>query len=215
MESYPLCSFILQSTTLGMTGALEQKLKCICWEIASFDYTFRYQHILNDTLGECSSYEDKKKVFKNICRFLNNNAIETGFDDSVKDIIIDSVTKSYRDLLKESAFEHWFEREYHDYLDNSLKITKKSFVNTSKDGTPEFLSKDLADFYKNVAYRQRNRYAHNLMAYQQNVPTLSELSSSQYVLVNHFNIFAILILIDEIFIILFSRFLEFKKEHTY
>lgn len=215
MESFPLRSPILQATTLRMTGALEQKLKCICWEIASFDYTFRYNHILREPLGECSSYDDKKKIFKGICLCLKKYGIDYEFDDTSKDMIIDKSMKSFETMIKDSAFERWFEREYKDYLINRLPITRTSFINHSKDGTPEFLNKALKEYYGEIAYRQRNRYAHNLMSYQQNIPTLSEISSPEYEHVNHFKIFSILILIDEIFMILFSRFFELKKNHSY
>ena len=38
IESYPLCDYVLQSLFLKLTGAQEQKLKCICWDLATKDY---------------------------------------------------------------------------------------------------------------------------------------------------------------------------------
>lgn len=215
MESFPLRSLILQATTLRMTGALEQKLKCICWEIASFDYTFRYKHILSEPLGECSSYDDKKKIFKRICNSLIKYGVNHNFNDAEKDKIITNAVSNFEKTISESNFINWYEREYMEYKTNRIQIKRTSFSNPSKDGTPEFLEQNLKKYYEEIVYRQRNRYAHNLMSYQQNIPTLSEFSSPEYEHVNHFKIFSILILIDEIFMILFSRFFELKKNHSY
>lgn len=35
IETYPLCDYVMQSVFLKMTGSQEQKMKCICWELAS------------------------------------------------------------------------------------------------------------------------------------------------------------------------------------
>ena len=61
IENQPLSEYILQTTFLKMTGASEQKLKCICWEMASRDYEYRYEYLKN-THGECSDYKDKNAI---------------------------------------------------------------------------------------------------------------------------------------------------------
>ena len=67
IETYPLCDYIMQTTFLKMTGASEQKLKCILWEIATNDYTFRYEFLRPQTnYGECSRMEEKNKVFRDL-----------------------------------------------------------------------------------------------------------------------------------------------------
>lgn len=65
MEAYPLRDYILQSLFLRMTGAQEQKLKCICWEMATNDYGYRYEFINTGKkdFGEFSKYEQKSKVY--------------------------------------------------------------------------------------------------------------------------------------------------------
>ena len=40
-----LKDYFLSSIFLRMTGAQEQKLKCICWEIATHNYDFRYEYM--------------------------------------------------------------------------------------------------------------------------------------------------------------------------
>ena len=38
MDSYPMGEYLMQSLFLKMTGAQEQKMKCICWDLATTDY---------------------------------------------------------------------------------------------------------------------------------------------------------------------------------
>ena len=45
VETQSLCEYVLQTTFLKMTGASEQKLKCICWEIATYDYEYRHRYL--------------------------------------------------------------------------------------------------------------------------------------------------------------------------
>lgn len=41
IEMYPLWDNIMQSVFMKMTGAQEQKMKCVCWEIATVDFDLR------------------------------------------------------------------------------------------------------------------------------------------------------------------------------
>ena len=69
MEAYPLRDYILQSLFLRMTGAQEQKLKCICWEMATNDYTYRYDFInKGKDYGEFSKYDQKNKVYTQLIK---------------------------------------------------------------------------------------------------------------------------------------------------
>ena len=62
IETQSLCEYVLQTTFLKMTGASEQKLKCICWEIATYDYEYRHKY-LRKNYGECSRYADKNSIY--------------------------------------------------------------------------------------------------------------------------------------------------------
>lgn len=66
IETYPLSEYFFQSLFLRMTGAQEQKLKCILWEIASNDYQFRYDFLHTKSYGECSEYKAKSDVFNDL-----------------------------------------------------------------------------------------------------------------------------------------------------
>lgn len=65
IETQSLGEYVLQTTFLKMTGAQEQKLKGICWEMATDDYDYRYQY-LKKNYGECSSYSDKSCVYRDL-----------------------------------------------------------------------------------------------------------------------------------------------------
>ena len=66
VETYPLSEYFFQSLFLRMTGAQEQKLKCILWELASNDYQFRYEFLHAKSYGECSEYKAKSEVFNDL-----------------------------------------------------------------------------------------------------------------------------------------------------
>lgn len=59
INAFPIGEYFMQSLFLRMTGAQEQKMKCICWELATNNYQYRYEFLKNKSYGECSSYKDK------------------------------------------------------------------------------------------------------------------------------------------------------------
>ena len=55
MASFPVSEYFLQSLFLRLTGAQEQKCKCICWELATYDFEYRRRRFNSrEMLGECS-----------------------------------------------------------------------------------------------------------------------------------------------------------------
>lgn len=216
IESQPLATYVMQTTFLRMTGASEQKLKCICWEIATTDYNFRYE-LLKKPLGECSSYDDKKNIFKSICDALKGHNIDINYSDTEKDRIIKMARGNLDSLLSNTPFVHWFELEVLEYRNycNANILDRKAFCNTNKEGGLSLFEKELMDYYKNVVYRFRNRYAHNLTSYQLNIPTFTQLASNDNSENNHFRMLSTLILFDGIFMALFDKFLAYKAEHHY
>jgi hypothetical protein len=65
--------------------------------------------------------------------------------------------------------------------------------------------KNLKEIYATL-YKYRNVCAHNTQSYQQNLPTLKTLSDENYQYENYFVRFAILTLIDKIFIELYTKY---------
>ena len=59
IESFPISEYHFQSLFLRMTGASEQKMKCIFWQMATDDVQYRYKYLNYQGIGECSTYASK------------------------------------------------------------------------------------------------------------------------------------------------------------
>ena len=109
IETQALSEYVMQTTFLKMTGALEQKMKCICWEIASNDYEYRYQY-LKKNYGECSSYNDKNHVYNDLINAIARinrsfNWHSIFFDIDITPIVKESLkTKIGALLLKKNLY---------------------------------------------------------------------------------------------------------------
>lgn len=105
IDTQPLCEYILQTTFLKMTGASEQKLKCICWEMATNDYEYRYQ-MLTDKMGECSNYKDKQKIFKEmqdvIRRIAPDQINEPAFGEQYKENLVNDINSNIVSVVDKS-----------------------------------------------------------------------------------------------------------------
>lgn len=256
IETQALNEYVMQTIFLKMTGALEQKMKCICWEIASNDYEYRYQY-LKKNYGECSSYEDKNHVYKDlieaILKINKNFNYETLFadcdintyigeiikqkitsvitiqaDKKGRNLTKDEIDKLTKGLIKSYAKgydeKNLIRRSLLCKINNSIiqlidkspiatweqhnfQFYKSNWNDIYDDGilTKESLfSSRMHDYYTNIVYKHRNRCAHNLTSYQENLPTLTTIISDTYKYENYFFRVSIIILIDEIFIRLFN-----------
>lgn len=218
IETYPLCDYIMQTTFLKMTGASEQKLKCILWEIATNDYQFRYD-FLKTSYGECSSLDDKKKVFN----VLKNQVKSMNSDEELFEKIYDNLTitkiqeKAEQEIIV--LFEHsilsiWQGKEFNNFKKYSTNLLKKHFCNfpDPKDKRNISLIDGIIDYYR-IVFKHRNRCAHNLKSYQTNLPDLSTLVNKEYDYENYFFRFSILVLLDEIFMKLYSEYLNLLEDN--
>lgn len=213
IETYPLCDYIMQTTFLKMTGASEQKLKCILWEIATNDYTFRYD-FLKTSYGECSALDEKKKVFKALntqVKVLNSDKeyLKKIFDDKTKTKIQDRASQEIIDLFEHSIVSIWQGNQFRYFKNNSKSFLKNQFCTIQK--IKEELNVSLIEKgidYNTIVWRHRNRCAHNLKSYQINLPDLSTLVNKDYDYENYFFRFSVLILLDEIFMKLYSEYLD-------
>ena len=66
VEITPMIDYHIQSMFLKMTGAQEQKMKCICWDIASNDYKYRYDYLNARSYGEHSDYKVKTSIYNDL-----------------------------------------------------------------------------------------------------------------------------------------------------
>lgn len=262
IETQALSEYVMQTTFLKMTGALEQKMKCICWEIASNDYEYRYQY-LKKNYGECSRYEDKNHVYKDLINAITRinksfNWYSIFFDIDISPIVkeslkakidtaivnqtrkkgrelhadeinklSDGMTHYYMrqnltdkdrsifaqkmilrdingkiiELVKDSPISIWEQQNFLFFKSNYNDIYSESFMSNKS-----LFDTNLIEYYNEIVYKHRNRCAHNLMSYQDNLPTLAAIISETYKYESYFYRFAILVLIDEIFIRLFKEY---------
>ena len=264
IETQSIGEYVLQTTFLKMTGASEQKLKCICWEMATNDYDYRYRY-LKKNYGECSSYADKNSIYKDMVgaiagmdssflvdalfedvdivakkkeliaqkiswtqkqqekkkkRSLTPEEVEKlekgmtayyenkGLCDKEKwhfnrVVLFESIQDRLEDILGGSLVAQWEQHNYLNYLTTWKTLSYWDFA----DGDI-LLGKELQDFYSEYVYTHRNRCAHNLISFQNNLPTLKSLATEGFVNDNYFFRFSVLILLDEIFVRLYKRYME-------
>lgn len=217
MGTATISEHIMQSLFLRMTGFQEQKMKCICWELATYDYEYRYKRFKQAPLGECSNHREKKLVINDIIDCTKKIDENTIFLTNIQKIsIIQSVISEIDSIVLDTNFYKWQSRQYDNYKKIIKKIKPNHFFVPDKNNTIslfiEYKKKkasvdlDLFAIYDKL-YRHRNRCAHNLLSYQENLPTLSKLFDKDYEYENYFLRFAVLILIDKITIELYKKYL--------
>lgn len=221
IEVYPLCGYLLHSLFLKLTGAQEQKLKCICWELACRDYEYRYERFGRDRLGECSDFDDKNKVYNDLLNEIRK--FDEGFavSNDVKDDILNDWQSSTQQLFDNSIIAICFKKKYDDYLamassvssswimsDNQLFTNKSNITQAEKVSTCGLA---LLEIYKKYVYTERNRCAHNTRSYQHNLPTLKSMMSEDYKLQNYFLYMSVMLLLDKIYVKLFNVYLDKVK----
>lgn len=225
IQTEPMKEYFLSSLFLRMTGAQEQKMKCVCWELATHDYTFRWK-FLNDSdnlniRGEFSSFAQKERVYHELLRqiLLFNEGIRPSDCTSLRGRFLDEVRDKLEPLLGQEPLCYWLQREILDLYDdrtitsNANGPSSPENFNFSQKEWPSkpkysLLQKYLKAIYKPVVEQHRHRCAHNLTSIQNNLPSLMELSQEYSCWNNYAYRFFILILIDEIFMDLYKVYRE-------
>lgn len=208
IETFPICDYIMQSVFLKMTGFQEQKLKCICWELATVDFEYRYDRETKP-VGERSSYKDKQPVYKDLIDQIRKRSTTFNMPDGIdKDTILKKTFDEVKITFENTNLAIWSQKNFNEFETIWSEIEEKHFASDnsnlfSSNGTGICLQK----IYKNHLYKHRNRIAHNTQSYQQNLPTLKTLVNESYKYENYFVYFAILVLIDKIFIALYEKYL--------
>ena len=118
----------------------------------------------------------------------------------------------YAELLFEIGSSLGEQNKYKKIKDIVLmKNNRIEKINKCIDSSVDVLLSAFSLFenvYKNYLYKHRNRVAHNLLSYQQNLPTLSKLKEKNNKYENYFLYFFMLIFIDELFIYLYKKYLK-------
>lgn len=134
-------------------------------------------------------------------------------EEDIKNNILQKTIDDIGNIFLNSNLIHSSQKSYEEFNIIKAKITNKYilpdenslFTNKSSLSNKEF---DLIEIYSEHLYKHRNRVAHNTFSYQQNLPTLNTLIQENYKYNNYFLYFFILILIDNIFIDLYKKYLE-------
>lgn len=220
IAAFPIWEYVLQSVFLKMTGAQEQKMKCICWEIASVDFDIRRDIYLKWDLGECSTLKHKRVVFKYLCDAMTK--IKKDFDIASEiDLpqIFDDTQNIITRFYEESGIKGFMGRAFAEYkivygsigyhcLSSKLIFNNCDNCSHRTDSGKPFtcsVRKGLTYMY-NSLYNHRNRCAHNVLSFQQNRPSLDTLYDDDSIYENYFIRFSLLIMIDKILISLFKSF---------
>mgnify|MGYP000011912146 FL=1 len=229
IETYPISSYLLHSLFLKLTGAQEQKLKCICWELACRDYEYRFERFERNRYSECSDYDDKNMVYKDILNAIKKHDDSFLITDDIKNNILNVWKDSTRQLFEHSVLCHNFKRKYDEYKELIIDVDKEWIMNNNQLFTKEdnisraarikTFNLGLQGLFKKYIYVERNRCAHNTRSYQHNLPSIKELVSPEHKLQNYFLFMSIIILLDEIYKKLFETYLEkqgyFSHTHDY
>lgn len=216
IEMHPLYDYVIQTTFLKMTGFQEQKLKCIQWELATDNYEYRHREISKNGIRGYSEYDDKNDLYKDLFSHIvfNENEIE-----KIKNKIKTNLTE-VSNIYEKSILFTGYQKQVKIYKDIWSKIKCEHFFCENKKSGRHLLSpnnfdeknESLCYIYKEYLYKHRNRIAHNIVSYQQNLPSLKSLIDEKYKYNNYFLWFSILILIDNIFIELYNKYRELSNE---
>lgn len=264
IETQSLGEYVLQTTFLKMTGASEQKLKCICWEIATRDYGYRYQY-LKKNYGECSAYADKNSIYKDLMdrilaidmafsvtllfddidisskenelierkikeiqkkqedrkkrpltadeaqrlsegmkkHFAKNGLCEKEKAYFARVVLFEDIQTQLEKIIGNSLVARWENHNYQNYILRWRTLSSNSFAQGDM-----LFNKELQELYTDIVYVHRNRCAHNLVSFQNNLPTLKTLMNDWFVFDNYYFRFSILILLDEVFVRLYRCYLK-------
>ena len=209
IQTEPMKEYFLSSLFLRMTGAQEQKLKCILWELATHDYELRYKYTAGHiSFKEMSSQEDKQKLYKVLRKSIEKiSGSDMRHCCLGRDAIMALRNRIVGIFEGAPIFVAWLKPELDLVCDDNrfLPHSSKSNENNYGDHTV-LLGGRLGMDYEDVVYRHRNRCAHNLTSYQRCCDSLDSLKDKSYPRENYVYRFIILVLIDEIFIDLYKEY---------
>lgn len=189
--NYIMKEYVLQTLFMKLTGCMEQKAKCILWDIATHDFEYRRDFLRNNSSqGEYSKYESKNYVYKTL---VNHG----GIIDNQRKVELLNQLKSFKDnILEKSILKVWLPRELRDLKIKELFAIKR-WAGDSLLGSP------LNDKKYESLINHRNRCAHNVLSYQGNAMNpqkIKEVGDASYA-----TWFTLLVLMDMIYMEQYER----------
>ncbi|MFC2413641.1 MAG: hypothetical protein ACFNQF_06475 [Bacteroides sp.] len=187
--NYIMKEYVLQTLFLKLTGCMEQKAKCILWDIATHDFEFR-RGFLDKKQGEYSKYDDKNEVYRTLFKQVEK------IKKTRKNDLLTQLKVFKEEVLEKSILKMWLPRELQDLEIENLFDIKRWAVNCLFDNS-------LQEIYKQL-YNHRNRCAHNVLSYQGNAmppQKIKDFGSDNYA-----SWFTLLVLMDMIYMELYTEF---------
>lgn len=133
IETYALSEYIMNSLFLKMTGFQEQKMKCIAWEMATYDYEYRRILLQNkDNLGEYSSYKAKSAIYKRLTGLIMSLNKKFDISDIDKQKLIDDSLEDIKSIFSNSGLATWTQKKFNYFVGNVITNTKQFLMNNDK-----------------------------------------------------------------------------------
>lgn len=218
IEVCALHEYLIQSLFLRLTGAQEQKCKCVCWYLANYDLEYRYTRFNKWELSECSTLKDKSAVFSDLVkavRLLKPNYKVFGGQPNEKVLLLQEVGTEMKRYFEDSGVSLCQQRKFDEFLviwnnldSHNLEASDTIFKPLPDGADIDSMTADcyLSGMYK-LLYKLRNRLAHNTLSYQKNLPTLEVLANNTIQRFDNIFLFiAELLTIDKLFIRVFKKY---------
>lgn len=195
LTSYPIVEYILPTIFLKVTGYQEQKIKCILWQLATHDFDFRYKYLKGEfNLGEGSNWSDKNLVFGKLKEQIKKHCLSDGVTEDEAREVFNNAKDRFLNIVEGSKFKIWLPRDYERFL---------GFIRKFGDFPNGYLHKGLLGDHKSLrscfdhAIDHRNNCAHNIVVFQNNVPSLSMIKDDTESFENYFSRLFVIALIDK------------------
>ena len=109
----------------------------------------------------------------------------------------------------------WQNRQYVYFRDKYQETFRANQIGIDKQKGAKgykLFESDLQKLFEKAVYLHRNRCAHNTLSYQNNKPELDSLAEDDGINNNYFYRYALLILMDEVYIALFRKYAEVQDD---
>ena len=117
----------MQSLFLKMTGFQEQKLKCICWELATFDFEYRYK---TEPLKERSNYSDKQSIYKDLIGQIKKRSANFNMPNGInKNQILNKIADTIKFNFDNTNLSKWSQKSYNEYQAIWSELKESRFAN--------------------------------------------------------------------------------------
>ncbi len=206
MQNYPVADWVMPTVFLRMTGAQEQKLKCIYWDLGSMDLERRFHRIL-EKMGDMSCYDEKRDLCTDLVSFLVRN--KPGYDpetDIDRGKLLADAIEDVKKACDGTLMQIWYADYYQDFEEITRNMNASDILEwNEKDCKCKDLLKGEMRKAFDAMYYHRNRCAHNTTSFQRNLPKFEALSGKTAVYENYFIRFFVLILLDRLFVMLYKE----------